>query len=456
MTTLHPATGGATRRAWMGQALGLLAAATAPTLAFANEKARIVIVGGGVGGATAAKYLKLFNPALDVTVIERNPIYIRPYGSSEVLTEHITMRDLEVRYDTLRDKYGIRFVFDAAVALDPVARVVTTAGKQRIGYDRLIVSPGIELLYDAYPGYSEQVARTAVPSGWIPGEQTALLAQQLKAMRPGGVFVLAAPPNPYRCPPGPYERAALVTEWLLQRNPTAKVIIADPKDAFVTDETMMLGWNRLYGFNLPEDYAKKMADKVELKTHSKPSMISWIRGKDGGRPLKLDARRMRLETEGETIQADVINIIPPMRAGAIARTFGLTDGSGFCPIERRTFASTLVPHVHVIGDASIADAMPKSGFSANTQAKVVARAIVEELAGRKAPEPLWENTCYALAGKDYGLFVADVFRILPDGKIGRVNGKERYLPLDASPVQIRLGARYQQAWLRTFTQDCFA
>ncbi|TSE21686.1 Sulfide dehydrogenase flavocytochrome c flavoprotein chain [Tepidimonas alkaliphilus] len=452
---LHPAAC-STRRAWMARALGLLAATAAPTLAFANDKARIVVVGGGVGGATAAKYLKLFNPALDVTVIERNPIYIRPYGSSEVLTEHITMRDLEVRYDTLRDKYGIRFVFDAAVALDPVARVVTTAGKQRIGYDRLIVSPGIELLYDAYPGYSEQVARTAVPSGWIPGEQTALLAQQLKAMRPGGLFVLAAPPNPYRCPPGPYERAALVTEWLLQRNPTAKVIIADPKDAFVTDETMMLGWNRLYGFNLPEDYAKKMADKVELKTHSKPSMISWIRGKDGGRPLKLDAKRMRLETEGETIQADVINIIPPMRAGAIARAFGLTDSSGFCPIERRTFASTLVPNVHVIGDASIADAMPKSGFSANTQAKVVARAIVEELAGRKAPEPLWENTCYALAGKDYGLFVADVFRILPDGKIGRVNGKERYLPLDASPVQIRLGARYQQAWLRTFTQDCFA
>ncbi|MDM7456678.1 MAG: FAD/NAD(P)-binding oxidoreductase, partial [Tepidimonas sp.] len=245
------------RRAWMGQALALLATAAAPALAFANVPARIVIIGGGVGGATAAKYLKLFNPALDVTVIERNPIYIRPYGSSEVLTEHITMADLEVRYDTLRDKYGIRFVFDTAVALDPVKRVVTTAGKQRLEYDRLIVSPGIELLYEAYPGYSEPLARTVVPSGWIAGEQTALLARQLKAMRPGGVFVLAAPPNPYRCPPGPYERAALVTEWLLQRNPTAKVIIVDPKDAFVTDETMMLGWHRLYGFTLPDDYAKK-------------------------------------------------------------------------------------------------------------------------------------------------------------------------------------------------------
>jgi sulfide dehydrogenase [flavocytochrome c] flavoprotein subunit len=443
------------RRDWMARALGWLAAGAAPHLAFAQTAARIVVVGGGVGGATAAKYLKLFNPALHVTLLEKHPVYIRPYGSSEVLNGHATMADLEVRYDTLRDRYGIEIVIDEAVALDPVARVVRTAGRRALPYDRLIVSPGIELLYDAYPGYSEAVARTAVPSGWIPGEQTALLARQLRAMRPGGVFVLAAPPNPYRCPPGPYERAALVTEWLQRHNPTATVIIADPKDNFVTDETMMLGWNRLYRFNLPDDYAKKIGEKVEVQHHAQPGMLRWVRGKDGGRPLRLDARRLRLETEGDTIQADVINIIPPMRAGRLAAVFGLTDASGFCPVERRTFASTRVPHVHVIGDASIADAMPKSGFSANTQAKVVARAIVEELAGRTAPEPLWENTCYALAGQDYGLFVADVFKIV-DGKIARVNGASRYLPLDATPAQIKLGARYQQAWLRTFTADCFA
>ena len=443
------------RRAWLGHMLGLLAAYSAPSLAFAQTRAHVVVVGGGVGGATTAKYLKLFNPELRVTLIERYPVYIRPYGSSEVLNGHIKMADLEVRYDTLRDRYGIEIVIDTVTGLDAAARVVTTAGQRRIGYDRLVVSPGIELMYDAYPGYSEAVARTAVPSGWIPGEQTALLARQLQSMRPGGVFVLAAPPNPYRCPPGPYERAALMTEWFMAHNPTAKVIIADPKDAFVTDETMMLGWNRLYRFNLPDDYAKRMAAKVEIKQHPGPGMLTWVRGKEGGRPLRIDAKRMRIETEGETIQADVINVIPPMRAGKLAATLGLTDGSGFCPVERRTFASTLVPHVHVIGDASIADAMPKSGFSANTQAKVVARAIVEELAGRPAPEPMWENTCYALAGKDYGLFVADVFKIV-DGKIARINSAARYLPLDASPMQLKLGARYQQAWLRTFTQDCFA
>ncbi len=443
------------RREWLTQALGLLSVAAAPTLAFAQNAAHIVIVGGGVGGATAAKYLKLFNPALQVTVIEKNPVYVKPYGSSEVLNQHATMDELNVGYDTLKSKHGIRFVFDTVTGFDPVARIVSTAGKQKIAYDKLIVSPGIQLMYSAYAGYSEQVARTAVPSGWIPGEQTALLAKQLQGMRQGGTFVLAAPPNPYRCPPGPYERAALMTEWFAKHNPTAKVIIVDPKDSFVTDETMMLGWNRLYSFNLPADYAKKMSAEVEVKQHAGTSMLSWVRGKDGGRTLKIDAKQRRIETEGEVIKADVINVIPPMKAGQIAMTLGLADGSGFCPVNRRNFASTLQPHVYVIGDASIADAMPKSGFSANTQAKVVARAIVEELAGRTAPEPLWENTCYALAGKDYGLFVADVFKIV-DGKIARINGKGRYLPLNATPAQIKLGARYQQAWLRTFTADCFA
>lgn len=447
------------RRQWLGASAGLLCAAALPvwaqTPAVSAKGARIVIIGGGVGGATAAKYLKMFDPSLQVTVIEKNRIYIRPYGSSEVLNQHSSMDDLNVSYDVLASRYGVNFVFDAVTGFDPQARTVSTAGKQTLAYDRLIVSPGIQLMYDAYAGYSEQVANTTVPSGWIAGAQTALLAKQLQGMRQGGTFVLAAPPNPYRCPPGPYERPALMAEWFMKHNPTAKVIIVDPKDSFVTDETMMLGWNRLYNFNLPEDYVKKMSSQVEIKQHAKPGMLSWVRGKDGGRPLKIDGKNMTIEIEAEVIKADVINVVPPMKAGQIATTLGLADNSGWCPVDRRNFASTLQPHVHVIGDASIADAMPKSGFSANNQAKVVARAIIEEMAGRPAPEPMWENTCYALAGKDYGLFVADVFKVV-EGKIARINGKGRYLPLNASPAQIKLGARYQQAWLRTFTQDCFA
>lgn len=467
-----PALENGSRRAWLGQAaswvggaallgspLGLWAQAQvqgqAPVAGKAGSGARVLVLGGGVGGATTAKYLKLFDPTLQVTVVERQPVYIRPYGSSEVLNQHVGMADLEVRYDQLRDRYGIRFVFDTVTGIDPTRRELLTAGRQRLAYDRLVVSPGIQLQYSAYAGYTEAVANTRVPSGWIPGQQTALLAQQLQSMRPGGTFVLAAPPNPYRCPPGPYERVALMAEWFQKHNPTAKIILVDPKDSFVTDESMLLGWNRLYGYNPPDDYAKKMGQQVELKRHPEGGMITWVRGKDGGRTLRVDAKAMRLETEADTIQADVINVVPPMKAAQVAFDLGLTDASGWCPVERRTFASTLVPGVHVIGDASMADAMPKSGFSANTQAKVVARAIVEELAGRSAPEPLWENTCYALAGKDYGFFVADVFKVI-DGKIGRVNTRARYLPLTASEAQIKLGARYQQAWMRTITQDCFA
>lgn len=446
------------RRRFLAATLGLLSAAALPAWARPageNPKAHVVIAGGGVGGCTAAKYLKLFDPALRVTVVERNPIYLRPYGSSEVLTQHVTMDDLEVSYDDLRRRYGIEFVIDTITGYDPQARTLSTAGGQSIGYDRLIVSPGIQLVYEAYAGLSEEVANREIPAAWIPGPQTALLARQLQGMRQGGTFVVAAPPNPYRCPPGPYERAALAVEWLRPRNPRAKVIILDPRDSFVTDETMLLGWNRLYGFNLPEDYRQRLAQKVEVTEHAQPGMLSWVRGQDGGRLIGVDPQRGTVECEADTLAADVINVIPPQKAGALAMTLGLADGTGWCPVERRTFASSLQPQVYVIGDASIADAMPKSGFAANTQAKVVAQAIVADLAGQPAPEPVWENTCYALAGSDYGLFVADVFRLV-DGKIARVNTSGRYLPLDASPMQIKLAARYQQTWLRTFTADCFA
>lgn len=440
------------RQLLQGLAGGLLAA---PALLNAQGAAgRVVVVGGGVGGATTAKYLKLFNPQLQITLVERNPVYIRPYGSSEVLNGHATMQGLEVRYDALASRHGVEVVIDTVTGLDAQRRLLRTAGGRSLPYDRLVVSPGIELMYEAIEGYSADVAHTRMPSGWIPGEQTALLARQLQAMRKGGTFLVVAPPNPYRCPPGPYERAALMAEWFQRHNPTAKVLITDPKDGFVTDESMMLGWNRLYGYNPPEDYAKKIAAKAELRRHAGGGMIEWIRGSQGGRPLAVDARAMRVETEAGSIGADVINVIPPMRAARLATTLGLTDGTGWCPVQRRDFMSTQLPHVHVLGDASVADAMPKSGFSANTQAKVVARAIVEELAGRSVPEPVWENTCYALAGSEYGLFVADVFRLVDD-RITRVKAP-RFMPLDASPNQIRLGARYQQAWLRTFTEDVFA
>lgn len=243
-----------------------------------------------------------------------------------------------------------------------------------------------------------------------------------------------------------------MAEWCQRHNPRAKILILDPRNSFVTDQSMMLGWNRLYGFNIPLEFMADMPDDVQ--THANPGLIEWIRQQDGGTLISLDAGSKALETEGGRVSADVINIIPPMRAGAIAEAMGLTDASGFCPIDPMTFESRLQPKVHVIGDACIADQMPKSGYAANNQAKVTARALVDLFAGREPGPPSWQNTCYALAGSEYGLFVAAVYR-LQDGRITAHPGV-RFQSLDATPAQIRLGAVYQQNWLASFTEDCFA
>lgn len=439
--------------------LRLLAAASGAALvpsAFAAAggapKARVLIVGAGVGGATAAKYLRMFDPGIEVTVIEKNSHYTRPYGSSEVLTGAITMDDLCVSYEPMK-KRGVRLVQDTAVALDGVRKEVTCKSGKKFSYDFLIVAPGVELLYEKYPGLTEEIADTKITCGWIPGKQTALLREQLLAMPEDGTVLLCPPPNPYRCPPGPYERAALITEWTGRHKPRAKVIVADPKNGFTADITMLLAWNHLYGFMPPEPFRTKLAG--HLKDPRPDCRLSWITKNDGGTVKEVDAKNMTVTTEGAgTIKADVITIIPPMRAGRIATDMGLTDQTGFCPIDRRTFESTVVKSVYVLGDSSIADAMPKSGFSANTQAKVAARAIVETVNGRPIPEPAWSNTCYALASDEWGMFVADVFRLV-DGKITRTNTRARYQFLTASDTERRVAARYLRSWIRTITADSF-
>lgn len=237
--------------------LGSLSLALPTRGLFAQAQAHVVVLGGGVGGATFAKYLKLADKGIRVTVIEKNRTYIRPYGSTEVITGHIGMKELEVTYDDFARKYDIEFIFDSVVGGDLDKKSLRLASGKDVSYDKLVVSPGIEVMYDKVEGYSETLASSSIPNGWIPGAQTQLLANQLKAMPQGGTFVLVAPPNPYRCPPGPYERAALVTEWCAKHNPSAKILILDPKNEFVTDKNMLLGWNRLYNFNIPAELDRK-------------------------------------------------------------------------------------------------------------------------------------------------------------------------------------------------------
>lgn len=269
--------------------------------------ARIVIVGAGVGGASTAKYLKLFSPGLDVTLIDRNPNYVRHYGSSEVVVGTKTIEDMTVSYDALKSKYGVKVVQDTVTGLDPDRKeVVGEAG--RYPYDKLVVAPGVELLYDAVPGYSAELAATKIPSGWIAGPQTVLLAKQLQAMPEGGTFVIVSPPNPYRCPPGPYERTALVTEWCAKHNPRAKIINLDPKNDFVTDATMILGWNRLYGYPIPKAYQEKLAPFASPGRAD--CALEWVTEKEGGRTLSIDPDRMIVKTVGGDVKADVLNIVP--------------------------------------------------------------------------------------------------------------------------------------------------
>ena len=439
-----------------------------------NASKHVVVVGGGVGGATFAKYLRLYAPDVSVTVIEKNKEYLRPYGSSEVIVDHASMKDLSVSYDQLKQKYGINFIFDTATEVDFNKQLVKTASGQSVGYDRLIVSPGISFDFTSIEGLTQQVSDTVMPHAWIPGPQLELLTKQLKTMPKGGTVLVCPPTNPYRCPPGPYERAGLITQYLKEHNPTAKVIVLDPKSSFTTDVTMLQAWNRLYQFNIPEDFkgytvealqdtglteaeAKEQLDGFKPIKHDRPGQLSWVMGSQGGRILRVDAANKTVYTEGGEYKADVINLIPPMKAGKIAFDWGLVDKTGWCPVDRVTFESSLRKNVHVIGDSCIADAMPKSGYSSNSQAKVVALQVKALLSGKAPQEPIFQNTCYALAGnKDYGQFVSDVFRI-KDGKIVRASNP-RLLPLNLKDNDLRyaLSGFYTNNWMKSFTDDCFA
>ncbi|MFP4252312.1 MAG: FCSD flavin-binding domain-containing protein [Guyparkeria sp.] len=427
-------------------------------LARSASQSRVVIVGGGVGGATAAKYLKLYAPEIEVTIIEPKREYQRPYGSSEVITGQVTMEDITISYDALKNRHGVKFVHDTVTDVDYDDKQVITAGGEKVGYDRLVLSPGISFDFDAIEGLTEDLAETKLPHGWDAGDQLLELKEQLKAVPEDGTVIVGPPPGPYRCPPGPYERAGLIAQWLLDRgDKNPKVIILDPKNGFTTDYSMLHAWNRLYRFNIPEPARSKYNEEelAELKTHDEPGPIEWIMGDMGGQILKVDAENMTVEAEAGVFEADMINIIPPLKAARIAFDLDLVDGSGWCPVDQKTFESTRHPDVHVIGDSCIAGAMPKSGYAANSQAKVLAIQLRALLAGNEPVEPVFQNTCYALAGNtESGMFVADVFRV-EDGQIVRVD-EQRYLPFDATQQQIRLAALYQHNWMTAFTEDCFS
>lgn len=369
------------------------AAATIGLPGIARAQAgRVVIVGGGFGGATTAKYLKQHDPGIAVTLVEPAELFYTCPFSNLYLAGLRDFGTLGHSFDELRT-LGVEVIHDRAEDVDGAAHRMRLSGGRVLAYDKLVLSPGIDMRWDAIEGY-DAAASEKVPHAWKAGAQTRLLRRQLEAMEDGGTFVLAAPPNPFRCPPGPYERASLIANYFKRAKPRSKILLLDAKNAFSKQALFTAGWEGLYG-----------------------DMIEWVGRSGGGHVVRVDAERREVETEfGSVHRADVLNIVPPQKAGLIAERAGVTDSSGWAPIEPGTFESSLVADIYVVGDATIAAPMPKSGFSASAQGKVVAAAISAMLDGREPPPPAWTNTCYSVLAPDYGISVAGHYRLV-DGEI---------------------------------------
>ena len=414
---------------------GFIAGASAvlglPSIAYGQSSARVVVIGGGFGGATAARYLKKASPQLTVTLVEPNRRFVTCPYSNLVIGGWRKLDSISFGYDKLA-KAGITVVHDTAAAIEHDRKRVRLAGGRMLPYDRLIVSPGIDVRWGAITGYDEKAA-SAMPHAWKAGEQTLLLRRQLEAMPDGGLFVMAAPGNPFRCPPGPYERVSMVASYLKQSKPRSKILVLDAKENFSKQPLFQDAWAKLY-----------------------PGMVEWVPvGKDG-KVVKVDAKAKTLETEfGQVHKAAVANVIPPQFAGRIARDSGLADQSGWCPIEPMSFESKLVKGVHVVGDATIAAPMPKSGFAANSQAKVAAVAAVAMLQGKALAPAGMVNTCYSHVGKDYAISVANVFRVTPDRGLIEVPDSGGTSPRQWEDENRRLESVYADGWYASITGDMF-
>jgi sulfide dehydrogenase [flavocytochrome c] flavoprotein subunit len=411
---------------------GSAAAASAigfPSIAAAGGKKRVVIVGGGVGGATAAKYIRRADSSVEVTLIEPNKFYHTCFMSNEVIGGDRKLASLRFGYHAL-DKHGVTMVHDLVTAIDAKGRKVTTKGGKSFSYDRCIVAPGIAFV-DNIKGY-DMAAAEKMPHAWKAGPQTALLRKQLVDMPDGGMVLMAPPPNPFRCPPGPYERACQIAHYLKAHKPKSKILIIDSKDKFSKQGLFTQAWDRHY-----------------------KGMIEWVKAVDTGGGVKsVDASAGTVNTEFEEYKPAVTNIIPAQKAGKIAEVAGLTDDKGWCPIEGKTFESTIHKGIHVIGDAAHQSPLPKSGYAANSEAKVVAAAVVDLVNGREPGTPSWVNTCYSIVAPEDGISVAMVYNLV-DGKVAKVEGSGGLTPMDSSPADRAREVQYAHSWFNNITHDIF-
>jgi sulfide dehydrogenase [flavocytochrome c] flavoprotein subunit len=417
------------RRQFCSASAATLATTAFPLPAFAQAAARVVVIGGGFGGASCARALKQIEPKLQVTLLEPNRTFVACPFSNAVIGGLRSLEEQQFGYDKIAAA-GITVAAQEATAVDASARTVRLADGTTLGYDRLVLSPGIDLRFGALQGYDEAAA-AKMPHAWKAGEQTLLLRKQLEAMDDGGLVVIAAPANPYRCPPGPYERACLIAHYLKAKKPRSKLLILDAKDTFSKQRLFQNAWKELY-----------------------PGMIEWVSLSQGGKVNAVDPATNTLITDFGNHTAQVANVIPPQRAGRIAATAGVADNTGWCAIDPVTFESKSVPNIHVIGDACIAGGMPKSAFSANAQAKVCATAVAALLRNETPSQPKLINTCYSLVAPDYGISVAGVYEPR-GGVLADVKGAGGVSPANAPRSARELEANFANGWFKAVTEEVF-
>ena len=411
---------------------GLLAAAGAvgmPGVLRAQAKPRVVVIGGGPGGATVAKYVARDSQgAVEVTMIEPLETFVTCFHSNLYLGD---MRSFEsISHGYKLGSYGVKHVRQFAAAIDRDKKEVRLADGSVVSYDRLVMAPGIDIKFDSVPGYSEAAAEI-MPHGWKPGAQTKLVKKQLDALQDGATIVMVAPPNPYRCPPGPYERVSVMAKLLKAKGHTkSKIIVLDPKDKFSKMALFQEGWQKHY-----------------------PGMVEWMDPKMHGGIKGVDPAAMTVTTDFETIKADMVNVIPAQMAGKIAREANLVNETGYCPIDATNMKSAIDPNIYVLGDASIAGAMPKSAFSANSQAKVVANAVRGELTGSRTFPARYANTCWSVLAQDDTVKIGGRYEP-KDGKIAEIEG---FVSKTGEDAGIRLQTSEENmGWYAGITADIFS
>jgi sulfide dehydrogenase [flavocytochrome c] flavoprotein chain len=413
-----------------------VAAATAGTISAAfpfpllaqGVQPRIVVLGGGFGGATAARFLKRVDPRLEVVLVEPNTVFAACPFSNEVIAGLRDMHEQLFGYDRIaRD--GVVVMHQAATAVDGKARSVTLDNGTKLTYDRLVLAPGSDLRFDALPGYDEAAAER-MPHAWKAGDQTLLLRRQLEAMEDGGTVVMTLPALPYRCPPASYERASLIAYHLKTRKPRSKLVVLDAKDTFSMQRLFENAWKELY-----------------------PN-LEWVPVSAGGNPIGVDVAAMTVSSDFDTYKAAVANVIPPQKAGRIAELAGAADRTGWCPVDPVTFESRLVSRIHVLGDAAIAGAVPKSAFAANAAAKICAAAVARLVRDEAPAAPKFVNTCYSLVAPDYGFSIAGVYQPV-NGQWQEVEGAGGISPVDAPRAFRSQEAKFANGWFNTITSEIF-